>query len=375
MITSQKEIERRCEAIRMKMSEKGLRALIVFSQVQLGYSGAVRYISNFRLLTRKEYLLFPLSEDPVLILSIIGQRVNAGATSWISDIRSPGDKGPIGELADAARALKLDHETIGIVGLRDTMPHTDYEALKKSIPNARLTDATELLDEIRMVKSQEEIVMIEQTAEMADQCYEKMLDTLRLGTNELDLMAEVNRLLTARGVEDVLILTSKGPAFPGFINQPGPYTFQRGDHYIFSVEISGPSGYWTQIARPVCVGPASSQYKRLYDAAMEALEAGVSKLAPGIRIGDLVDAVVGTVKREGFKTGAWCGHGMGLDVGERPGLVQGSTVELREGMVITIHPHVLSQDEKQGIFLGDTFVVEKRGPRNLSRTACDFQSL
>ena len=44
-------------------------------------------------------------------------------------------------------------------------------------------------------------------------------------------------------------------------------------------------------------------------------------------------------------------------------------------MVITIHPHVLSQDGKAGIFLGDTFVVEKRGPRNLSRMACDFPSL
>jgi len=357
------------------MSETGLKALIVFSQVQLGYSGAVRYISNFHLLTRKEYLVFPLSADPVLVLSIIGQRVNAGASSWISDIRTPGKEGPIGEVANVARELGLDGGTIGIAGLKETMPHADYEVLRRSLPKARLADATDLLDAVRMVKSQEEIALIEQTAGMADLCYEELLDTLRVGTNELDLMAEVNKLLTARGVEDILILTSKGPSFPAFINQPGPYTFQQGDHYIFSVEISGPGGYWSQIARPVSVGPPSSQYRRLYEIAMRALEAGVSKLAPGTRIGELVETVAEAVQQGGCRTGAWCGHGMGLDVGEPPGLVQGSTVELREGMVITIHPHVLSQDGKAGIFLGDTFVVEKGGPRNLSRTPCDFPSL
>ncbi|MDI7259358.1 MAG: hypothetical protein QME90_05480, partial [Thermodesulfobacteriota bacterium] len=44
-------------------------------------------------------------------------------------------------------------------------------------------------------------------------------------------------------------------------------------------------------------------------------------------------------------------------------------------LLITIHPHVMSQDGKEGILLGDTFVIEKEGPRNLSRTVCNLECL
>ena len=59
------------------MKDKGLQALIVFSQVILGEKGAVRYISDYRLLTRKDYLVLPLTGDPVLIVPTLGQQISA----------------------------------------------------------------------------------------------------------------------------------------------------------------------------------------------------------------------------------------------------------------------------------------------------------
>jgi len=375
MAASEKEIRRRCDALRAKMEEEGLKALIVFSQVQTGYAGAVRYISNYHLTTRKEYLVFPLSGDPVLIVPTIGQQYYAKANSWIRDVRSSGEEGAALEAGKVLKALKLDKEPIGIVGLKTTIPYEDYRQLAEELPGARWKDATRLMQEIRMVKSREELEMIRETAEMADRCYERMLEVLGPGTDEREVMSEVNKVLTGLGVEDILILTAKGPTFPGFINHPGTYTFRKGDHYIFSVEISGPSGYWTQIARPVCIGNTSAQYERMFEAAMAALDAGRANLTAGTRIGDLVQAVTEKVKERGFKTGLWCGHGMGLDVGESPPLFQESDLEFKEGMVITIHPHVMSPDGREGIFLGDTFYVEAQGPRNFSRTVSDLRRL
>ncbi|MCJ7595309.1 MAG: aminopeptidase P family N-terminal domain-containing protein, partial [Desulfobacterales bacterium] len=291
MAASEKEIGRRCDAIRAKMEEEGLKALIVFSQVQTGYAGAVRYISNYHLTTRKEYLVFPLSGDPVLIVLTLGQQYYAKANSWIRDVRSSGEEGAALEAAKVLKTLKLENEAIGVVGLKTTIPYNDYRLLTEALPHARLEDATELMQEIRMVKGAEEIEMIQQVAEMADQCYERLLEVLRPGKDELQVMSEINKGLTALGVEDILILTAKGPSFPGFINHPGPYTFRKGDHYIFSVEISGPGGYWTQIARPVCLGSTTPQYERMFEVAMAALDAGLSNLTPGTKIGDLVQAV------------------------------------------------------------------------------------
>jgi Xaa-Pro aminopeptidase len=106
-----------------------------------------------------------------------------------------------------------------------------------------------------------------------------------------------------------------------------------------------------------------------------AVEVGVSNLIPGKRVGEMVSAMIGKVKEGGYKTGIWCGHSMGMDVGENPGLFADSPVALKEGMIITLHPHVLSQDGKEGILVGDTFVVGKEGPGRFSKTVSDLNAL
>jgi Xaa-Pro aminopeptidase len=245
----------------------------------------------------------------------------------------------------------------------------------QELPKIRLQDGTPLFEKVRRTKSQEEIAMIQETTDIADACYERLLEVLRVGVNERDAMAEVQRLLAKRGVEDILILTAKGPSFPGFIDHPGSYIFKKGDHYIFSVEISGPSGYWSQIIRLLYFEKTTPQYERIFKAAKTAMEVGVAHLISGKRIGELATAVAAEIRKAGFKPGLWCGHSMGMDVGETPGLFPDSPIELKEGMIITIHPHVISQDGKEGLLPGDTFVVEKGGPRNLSRTACEFRQI
>jgi Xaa-Pro aminopeptidase len=376
MVVSDKEIARRIGAIKEKMKGKGLQALIVFSQVILGEKGAVRYISNYRLLTRKDYLVLPLAGDPVLIVPTLGQQISAKKASWIQDVRC--GSGTEGMILEVAEKLKRDgHKkgAIGIVGLLSSMPHHDYELLKKELPEVSFTDSSEILDEVRAVKSLEEIEMVRATTEIADASYELLLEILRPGTDEREVMAEMNKLLTLKGVEDTLILTSKGRSFPCFISPPGPYVFQDGDHYVFSVEISGPSGYWSQIVRPLCLGSPSPSYEKLFDIGKKALDAGVSNLIPGAKLGDIARTISSEARNAGFKTGVWSGHAMGMDLGDGIGIFEDSTLELKEGMVITIHPHIITGDGKEGLLLGDTFVVGQNGAWNLSRTKCELKCL
>jgi Xaa-Pro dipeptidase len=376
MAVSDREITRRIAVIKERMRDKGFQALIVFSQVILGEKGAVRYISNYRLLTRKDYLVLPLEGDPTLILPTLGQQMAAMKASWIRDVRSSGEtEGMIREVAEKIKRYGLEKGTIGIVGLLSSVPHYDYELLKKELPQASFTDSTELLNEIRAVKSLEEVEMIRETTDIADTCYELLLEIMRAGIDEREVMAEINKLLTLKGVEDTLILTSKGRSFPCFISPPGQYVFQDGDHYVFSIEISGPSGYWSQIVRPLCLGKPSSSYARMFEAGEKALKKGVTGLVPGKRVGDVVRIVYDEIKKAGFKSGLWCGHGMGMDLGDGLGLFENNQTELKAGMIITIHPHILSLDDKEGLLFGDTFVVGNEGGQNLSRTICELKCL
>ena len=179
----------------------------------------------------------------------------------------------IREVAKVLRTQKLETGAIGIIGFSNTLPMQDHQILTQELPGARFSDGTDLFDKVRMVKSQEEIAMIQETADMADACYERLLEVLRAGVNERDAMAEIMHVLVKRGVEDILILTAKGPSFPGFIDHPGSDTFQKGDHYIFSVEISGPTGYWSQIIRNLCIGKTTPLYEKIFEVGKAALEA------------------------------------------------------------------------------------------------------
>jgi Xaa-Pro aminopeptidase len=66
---------------------------------------------------------------------------------------------------------------------------------------------------------------------------------------------------------------------------------------------------------------------------------------------------------------------MGMDLGDGIGIFEDSTLELKEGMVITVHPHIITGDGKEGLLLGDTFVVGPNGALNLSRTKCELKCL
>jgi Xaa-Pro dipeptidase len=374
-MVSQTEIKRRVKAIREKMSDEGIDTLIVFSQVILGEKGAVRYISDYRLLTRKDYLVLPLSGDPMMVVPTLGQQISALQVSWIKDIRFGGEtEGMIREVAEKVKEVSNEDAMVGIVGLSG-LPYLDFELLKKKLPHASFIDASQLLNDIRSVKSIEEIEMIRATTEIADACYEMILDILRPGTDEREIMAEVNKLLTLKGIEDTLILTSKGRSFPCFIAPPGQYIFKNGDHYVFSIEIAGPGGYWSQVVRPICLEKPSPQYEHLFEVGKQALDAGVTSLMPGRRIGDIARIISSKAQSAGFKTGVWSGHGMGMDLGDGIGIFEDSTLELKDGMVITIHPHIMSQDGKEGLLLGDTYVVREKGAQNLSRTLCELKCI
>jgi Xaa-Pro dipeptidase len=376
MAAPDRDITRRIEALRTEMKNAGMDALLVFSQVLLGEKGGVRYLSNYRLSSRKDYLLLTLSGDPMLVVPTLGQQKVALSTSWVSDIRAGGDtEGMVREIASCVKARSLHTGVIGITGLAASLPYQDYKLFRAALPEAKFVDGSPVFDRVRMAKSPDEVEKVRATTAICDRCYELVLEIFRPGIDEREIVGEVYRLLAREGAEDLLILTAKGPSFPGFISPPGPYRFKDGDLYVFSIEISGPTGYWSQIVRPMSLGEPDPGYRRLFDAGRKALDVGAALLQPGRPVHDVARAVADEVREAGFKTGLWCGHAMGIDLGDGIGLSEEDPAVLRENSVITIHPHVMSLDDRQGLLIGDTFVVMERGGQSLSHTRCELRRI
>jgi Xaa-Pro dipeptidase len=174
------------------MKAAGYSALIVFSSVLLDYKGSCRYIANYRISSGKEYIVLPISGNPVLILATIGQKSRAIESSWIADVRAGGGtETVIREAASTVASTGPLKGKVGVVNLLTSMPLYDYQCLTETPPGVELEDATALFDRIRSVKSLEEIKMIRLTTEIADHCYSIVLSALGPGANELDIISEI----------------------------------------------------------------------------------------------------------------------------------------------------------------------------------------
>lgn len=374
MTISEKEIKRRCNKIREMMSIQHLDVVLIPSSVMLMESSNVRYISNHRLKALREYLVFPIQGDPVFVLPRENEKVTALSHTWIKDIRIGGFRETLpSTVAQILRELKLDSSEIGIVGMNWVMPYGDFPILSRELPNAHFKDATDLMIEVRMIKSGAEINLMEKATELADEGYRKLLELIGPGKSELGIIGDIYKVWIAGGVEKTLLLTAAGPDTNGTIDYPTARIFKKGDIYIFSIELAGPCGYWTQIVRTMYLGKASNEYHEIFKVCEDTMELGLKLLKPGNRICDVVRPMHEAIKRAGYTVGVWMGHSMGMDVGDPPFLYPENETIIQEGMVFTIHPMV--KKGNKGIFMGDTFVVEKNGPRNLSKANLDFKSI
>jgi Xaa-Pro aminopeptidase len=363
MTVSTAEVERRYSRIRSLMGERGYDALIVVSCGQQNFKGPLRYVSNFPIIVRLGYCVIPRQGDPTLIIPTY--KMWAQRYSWIVDIRVSGDMAK--ELVNVLSSVDYRSKKVGVVGLNDAMSLADYRSVADKFPEIELEEARGLLDEIRSVKSEEELASIKKTAQTADSGFELLLQLTSAGGSEREILGEIEKYFVSQGVEDRLVLICSGPSdglFQLFL--PTRRAFEKGDAITVSIEIAGEGGYWFQLIRTLSVGEAKSDLREQYEVRMEAENQFLELMRPGQTVGPIIRTVQDTIGKAGCSTSASSGHGTGLDFAEAPNLVPDSSFQLRENTVITLHPHILTGG-RGGNFLANTYVLTPAGLENLSR--------
>ena len=121
-------------------------------------------------------------------------------------------------------------------------------------------------------------------------------------------------------------------------------------------------GYMSDMTRTIHLGKAHPEERDVYDAVLEAQEAGVAMVAPGVTAGEIDEAARSVLRRAGLDR--WfthsTGHGVGLEIHEGPRLAAKQTQKLEEGMVITVEPGVYMPGQF-GIRIEDMVLVTSRG--------------
>lgn len=354
-----KERDRRWLNIRREMERAGLHGLLVVSDGHIERRGSLRYISDVKTTLRYGYVVFPLKGNPVAL------NIKKG---WIEDTRELPLRGGwvsesepyASEIANVIREMNIDKGSIGIEG--DFIPSPVYQRLLKELPRANFKQ-TNIIHELKMIKSQEEIKVIEKGVQIVDKAYETCIEIAQPERTWNEITSEVCKTLYHLGVEDI----------GGYPLSRSTNIIKPGDSYNLYPEVQAPGGYWIQFGRLINFGEPKRELLEAWELNIKAQERGAEKLRPGNKGADVMRAINEALKGSRY-TGALrgSGHGIGQDIIERPFISLDDDTVLRPNMVVALHP-VFSPHPQVFEACADMFIVTEDKPKKLSRISQEIK--
>jgi Xaa-Pro dipeptidase len=371
---SDAELGRRFGLVRELMAREGVEALLLHGGPSA--TGPVHYLSGY-LPVRPTWMVFALDGPSTLFLHFQNHVPNARALSVVTDVRCYWPSAP-GAVAEELRRRGLERARIGVVGLATSIPHAQFEELRRHVPEVRFKDLGRPLDRIRWVRSQEELAWLRRSAELTDRACELLEARIRPGLSEHDLVALVHEAFLQHGGQAGLhFLAATSMSEPDrFVpwQFPSSRELRRGDVVITEITVSW-WGYGAQIHRPFAVAAEpTARYRELYEVAYECFQRVRGALRAGATSQDAVRAAE-VIAERGFTVFDSVVHGEG---GRNPELgLSGSAHTLepwtfRENQVMVIQPNPITLDQRAGLQLGCAVRVGVDGAEPLHRYPFKF---
>ena len=235
---------------------------------------------------------------------------------------------------------------------------------------ARLRSAPPLVERARMVKDAAEILRIRRAVELGASLFQIARKKIRPGVSEAEVAAAMEyeaRCAGAEGMSFPTILAS-GPRSAIVHGRASGARIPRRGFVVcdFGVILAG---YCSDRTRTVHVGRPSGEARQLYAAVLEAQQAAIAAVRPGVTAAE-VDGAARRVLRQRQLARYFThstGHGLGLEIHEAPRLAVGQPQKLEPGMVVTIEPGVYVPG-KWGVRIEDVVVVTSSGCEVLTPT-------
>jgi Xaa-Pro dipeptidase len=318
----------------------------------------------------------PLQGDPIFAVPRMDAAEDLGrhlsSARWKESIRVIGD-GILSPLEDPVKVVKeiiaelSPFSTLGITGRACAR---GVLALQQAFPSVTLTDASDLLQKLRRVKDEGELLRMQRAASLTERVFSAVLSQLRLGITAREIALEVDRLFARFGAD--------GPSFHTGIRITGPHLKRRSGES----ERSGDTpvqpgvaiafdmgcvleGYSSDFGRTVFWGEPSSAMVRFYETITKSQTAAVEGLAAGQTTAAELNIIARKVI-EAESLGQYfvhrLGHGIGIDVHESPFLFPGDDTILEEGMCFTIEPSLRTPEA--AIRVEDVFTVTPEGGKS-----------
>ncbi|AZG06989.1 aminopeptidase P family protein [Pigmentiphaga sp. H8] len=240
-----------------------------------------------------------------------------------------------------AELRRRGYKTVGLVGTA-CMYHDFCAHLKQTAGSVRFVDATDMVDHIKAIKSADEIEAIGRMAAMQDEVLQALARHIRPGMKDFEVAAYAQYAGQLRGSEQGLFIGSSSPAGRAAMYKPRHLQgreMREGDSFTLLIENNGPGGYYGELARTFVLGKASQELLDTMALLVEAQRHTLDHLKPGAMPADILAAHNAFMRARGMREETRLyAHGQGYDMVERPLIREDETMPIAAGMNIVVHP-------------------------------------
>jgi Xaa-Pro aminopeptidase len=264
-----------------------------------------------------------------------------------------------------AELRRVGARRVGLVGPA-AMYHSFGAHLQQQLAahGVEVVDCTDEIDQLKAIKSDEELALMREVAGMQDAVMAKLREFIRPGLREFEIAAYAQYLGQQLGSEQGIFLSSAAP--PG---EPASFrpryqqgrTLQAGDVYSQLIENNGAGGYYTELSRMFVLGRASDELRAAHARVLEAQRYALTLLQPGAPCREIYAAHNRWLRGHGMAEELRLSiHGMGYDMVERPLIRADEDMRLAPGMAIIVHPGIANA--RMFVHNTDIYFIGPEGP-------------
>jgi len=372
------EFASRRVAVCASLKARGLDALLIFRQESM------YYLTGYDTFGFAFFQCLVLTSDGrfVLLTRSADQR-QAAFTSIVDDIRiwvDGADSDPTQDLRDVLADLQLQGAALGVEF--DSYGLTAYNGrrLESALAGfARLDDASQLVSDLRLIKSEAEIAYVRRAAELCDAAWDAAVDCAGAGVSEADILADMHAAVLRGGGDHPgnEFIIGSGPGAMMCRYYSGRRMLDANDQ--LTLEFAGAERhYHSAMMSTIGIGKPPARQLDLWKVATEALLACEDALRPGNVVGDVFEAHARTMDAAGFSKFRLnaCGYSLGTTFAPicMDGCMayKGNPVEIRPGMVYFLHMIIFDDEHGLAATPGRTSLVTDKGAEVLSKASLDF---
>jgi Xaa-Pro aminopeptidase len=358
--------------VRQKRVRDAMKALKL-DALLLTHPPDLAYLTNF---TGDDSIGVITEKDFVLVTDFRYQEQAEQEAGWLKlRIRD-------GKMSDALAKALFDLKVARVGFEANFTAFGQVHALDRAVKEIKgagpieLVPLEDVMTNVRKVKDDHEIDLIRKSVGVAEEAFEAIRAEIKVGLSENHLAGLLIFELRSRGASDgsfpAIVAAGANSSLPHY--RPGETLVQRDAPLLFDWGALY-KGYCSDLTRTLMIGRVSARMKKIYSVVLEAQQAAIAFLRPGVTTLQADRVARDVIEKAGFgkQFGHGLGHGIGRDIHELPSMRKnGGEEELRPGMIVTVEPGIYLPGEG-GVRIEDDVLITHSGHEVLSTLDRSFE--